>query len=91
VFQITLEDGSKLGDNPEFIKAFAKIAEFRPTVTSEDTVSENSQAMLLTPAHAKAEIEAIMGDKSHAYWDKKNPGHGSAVDHVQNLMGMLHG
>jgi hypothetical protein len=54
-------------------------------------VSENSQAMLLTPAHAKAEIEAIMGDKSHAYWDKKNPGHGSAVDHVQNLMGMLHG
>jgi len=42
MFNITLADGSKLGDNAEFIKAFAKIADFRQTVTSEDTVAEMS-------------------------------------------------
>jgi len=91
MFNIQLADGSRLGDNAEFIKAFANIAEFRQTVTSEDTVPENSQTMMMTPAHAKAEIEAIMSDKTHAYWDKKSPAHSSAVEHMQGLMGMLHG
>ncbi|MDA7891216.1 hypothetical protein N9B14_01495 [Akkermansiaceae bacterium] len=91
MFNLELSDGSKLGDNVEFIKAFAKIADFRQSVTSEDTVSENSQSMMMTPAHAKSQVEAIMGDKTHPYWDKKNPGHASAVEHMQGLMGMLHG
>ena len=91
MFNIELADGSRLGDSAEFIKAFAKIADFRQSVTSEDTVSENSSSMMMTPAHAKAEVEAIMGDKSHPYWDKKNPGHDSAVKHMHNLMGMVHG
>jgi hypothetical protein len=91
MFNITLSDGSKLGDNAEFIKAFAKIADFRQSVTSEDTVSENSRSMAMTPAHAKNEIESIMGDKTHPYWDKKSPAHSSAVEHMQGLMGMLHG
>lgn len=91
VFDITLADGSKLGDNAEFIKAFAKIAEFRQTVTSEDTVAEMSQSNVMTPANARAEIDAIMGDRSHAYWDKRNPGHASAVANMQQLMEQLHG
>jgi len=91
VFDITLADGSKLGDNVEFIKAFAKIAEFRQTVTSEDTVAEMSQSNVMTPANARAEIDAIMGDKTHAYWDKRNPGHANAVTNMQQLMEQLHG
>ena len=91
VFNLTLSDGSKLGDNMQFIKAFAKIAEFRQTVTSEDTVAEMSQSNVMTPANARAEIDAIMGDKTHAYWDKKNPGHANAVTNMQHLMEQLHG
>jgi len=91
VFDLTLSDGSKLGDNAEFIKAFAKIAEFRQTVTSEDTVAEMSQSNVMTPANARAEIDAIMGDRSHAYWNKNNPGHANAVANMQNLMEHLHG
>lgn len=91
MFGIELSDGSRLGDNPEFIKAFAKIAEFRQTVTSEDTVAEMSQSNILTPAMAQGEIDAIMADRSHAYWDKKNPGHAMAVEKMQGLMEMLHG
>jgi len=92
MFNITLADGSKLGDNAEFIKAFAKIADFRHTVTSEDTVAEMSQSNVMTPASAQAEIDAIMGDKTHAYWDRKNPvGRQKAVERMQHLMEQLHG
>ena len=45
VFNLQLADGSALGNNPEFVKAFAKVAEFRQNVTSEDTVAEISQTM----------------------------------------------
>jgi len=92
MFNITLQDGSKLGDNAEFIKAFAKIADFRQSVTSEDTVAEMSQSSVMTPATAQAEIDAIMNDKSHAYWDKKNPiARNKAVERMQHLMDQLHG
>ena len=92
MFNITLADGSKLGDNAEFIKAFAKIADFRQSVTSEDTVAEMSQSNVMTPAAAQAEIDAIMNDKSHAYWDKKNPiARNRAVERMQHLMEQLHG
>lgn len=92
MFNITLQDGSKLGDNAEFIKAFAKIADFRQSVTSEDTVAEMSQSSVMTPATAQAEIDAIMNDKSHAYWDKKNPiARNKAVERMQHLMEQLHG
>ena len=92
MFNITLADGSKLGDNAEFIKAFAKIADFRQSVTSEDTVAEMSQSSAMTPATAQAEIDAIMNDKSHAYWDRKNPiARQKAVERMQHLMEQLHG
>ena len=92
MFNITLADGSKLGDNAEFIKAFAKIADFRQSVTSEDTVAEMSQSNVMTPATAQAEIDAIMGDRSHAYWDRKNPiARQKAVERMQHLMEQLHG
>ena len=92
MFNITLADGSKLGDNAEFIKAFAKIADFRQSVTSEDTVAEMSQSNVMTPATAQAEIDAIMNDKSHAYWDRKNVvGRQQAIQRMQELWGMVDG
>lgn len=92
IFDLQLSDGSRLGDNPEFIKTFAKIAEFRQTVTSEDTVSDSTQSNVMTPKQAQIEIDAIMNDKSHAYWDRKNiVGREQAIQRVQDLMGMIHG
>ena len=92
MFNITLADGSKLGDNAEFIKAFAKIADFRQSVTSEDTVAEMSQSNVLTPASAQAEVDSIMNDRSHAYWDRKDPiGRERAVKRVADLMSQIHG
>ena len=92
LMELQLADGSLLGNHPEIIKAFANIAEFRASVTSEDTISESTSAMGMTPQQAQAEVDAIMNDKSHAYWDSKNPvGRQQAVQRMEHLMGMIHG
>ena len=92
LLQMKLEDGTMIGNHPEFIKAFANIADFRKTVTSEDTIKESAVNNRLTPADAQAQIDAIMNDKSHAYWDRKNPvARQRAVEQVNGLYEMING
>ena len=91
IMEMQLADGTKVGNHPDVIRAFAKIADFRQTVTSEDTVSESTSSMGMSAQQAGNEIQAIMGDRSHAYWDKRNPQHQQAVDRMAQLMEMQHG
>jgi len=91
IMEMQLADGTKLGNHPEVIRAFAKIADFRQNVTSEDTVSESTSALGMSAQQANNEIQAIMGDRSHAYWDRKNPNHHQAVERMSQLMEMQHG
>lgn len=91
IMEMQLADGTKLGNHPEIIRAFAKIADFRQNVTSEDTVSESTSSLGMSVQQAGNEIQAIMGDRSHAYWDKKNPQHSQAVERMAQLMEMQHG
>jgi hypothetical protein len=92
IMELQLADGTKLGNNPDVIKAFSNIADFRQNVTSEDTISEMSQSGGMTAVSAQAEVDAIMNDKTHAYWDRRNVvGRQNAIKKVQELMGMIHG
>ena len=92
LLEMKLADGTKVGNHPDFIKAFAKMAEFRQSVTSEDTVSDAPSSSIVTRQSAQQELDAIMNDKSHVYWDRKNViGRQAAIERVQDLMGVLHG
>ena len=91
IMEMQLADGTKLGNHPDIIKTFAKIAEFRQNVTSEDTVSESATSLGMSPQQAENEITAIMSDRNHAYWDRKNPQHNAAVERMTKLMEMQHG
>jgi hypothetical protein len=92
LLNMVLEDGTKVGNHPAFIKAFANFADFKTSVTKEDTISENSVNYRMSPADAKAKIDTIMNDRSHAYWDRKNPvARDKAVKEVQDLYEMLNG
>ena len=92
LLEMQLADGTKVGNHPDFIKAFAKMAEFRQSVTSEDTVADAPMSSIVTRKAAQQEIDAIMNDKSHVYWDRKNVvGRQQAIERVQELMGVLHG
>ena len=92
MLEMTLSDGTMIGNHPSFIKAFAQLADFRQSVTSEDTISDQARNTVMTPSQAQAEIDAILNDKTHAYWDRKNPvGREKAVERVKDLMEMIHG
>ena len=92
LLDMVLQDGTKVGNHPAFIKAFANFADFKNSVTKEDTISENSVNYRMSPADAKAKIDTIMNDRSHAYWDRKNPvARDKAVKEVQDLYEMLNG
>ena len=92
MLQMRLEDGTKVGNHPAFIKAFAAIGDFKSTVTSEDTINDGARSSVFTPVQAQAEIDSIMNDKSHPYHDRKNvTGRQRAIDHVNSLFTMVHG
>ena len=92
LLQMKLDDGTLVGNHPAFIKAFAAMGDFKNTVTSEDTVSDNARTSNFTPAMAQQEVDAIMNDKTHSYWNRKDPiGRQRAIDRMQELMGHIHG
>jgi len=92
LLQMKLDDGTLIGNHPAFIKAFAAMGDFKSTVTSEDTVSDNATNKAYTPQMAQQEVDGIMNDKTHAYWNRKDPiGRQRAVERMQELMGFIHG
>ena len=73
-------------------QAFSNFADFKRSVTKEDTISENAVNYRMSPADAQAKIDAIMQDKSHAYWNRKDTiGRQKAVQEVQDLYEMVSG
>ena len=76
-----LQDGSRLGDNPQVIKAFVSLA----NKLSEDTIVKGDQVPYLTVPEINKQIASLQQEGS-AYWDKKNPGHDEAVKEVQALI-----
>ena len=93
LLDMVLQDGTKVGNHPAFIKAFASFADFKTSVTKEDTISENSVNYRMSTAEAKSKLDAIMSDKTHAYWDRKAPApiREKAVKEVQDLFEMTSG
>ena len=80
LFDTNLADGTKLGDHPVMIKAFAQLA----AQMGEDSITQSSGPIYQTPAQIEKEIGNLTQAGS-AYWDKNNPNHGAAVEEVLAL------
>lgn len=80
-----LANGNLLGNDPQFIKAMAKLAEN----FSEDNMNTEND-LTMTPNDAQREIEKLTAPGT-PYWDKKHPGHQNAVQEVFMLQNMKHG
>ena len=76
-----LQDGSRLGDNPTVIKAFAKLA----NKLSEDDIVKGDVPSYLTTSEINKQISALQQPGS-AYWDKNHLSHNDAVAEVQALL-----
>ena len=75
-----LADGTKLGDHPVMIKAFAELA----NKMGEDSIVQASGPTYLTPNQIEKQIGELTQTGS-AYWDKRHPNHQAAVQEVLAL------
>ena len=80
LFDTNLADGTKLGDHPVMIKAFAELA----SKMGEDSITQSSGPIYQTPAQIEKEIGQLTQVGS-AYWDKHHPNHRAAVEEVLAL------
>ena len=76
-----LQDGSKLGDNPVVVKAFADLA----AQISEDSIVKGDTIPYMSVKEINRQI-ATLQQPGSAYWDKRNPNHSEAVQEVQELI-----
>lgn len=80
-----LRDGSRLGDNPKIIKAFANIA----NLLSEDKIVGAESDNALQGRDVEKEINDLIGDKTGPYWNKSHPNHNKTVNQVLALRELL--
>ena len=85
VLDMTLSNGMRLGDHPEVIKGFAKIA----SMMSEDKMVATESENVNTVADIESEISAITNDTDGPYWNKQHPDHDKSVQQVYTLREML--
>lgn len=80
---LTLSDGTRVGDHPGFVKAFANIA----SELGEDKLVQATGPQYMTPAEIDKQIAKLQQNGS-AYWSKNHPGHAAAVQEVQDLLAL---
>ncbi len=80
VLNLNMADGTKLGDHPSIIKAFASLSE----KMGEDQFVNPTGPSYLTPEQLNKQIGELTATGS-AYWDKNHPNHQTAVQEVLAL------
>ena len=85
ILDMKLKDGMRLGDHPEIIKGFAKIA----GMMSEDKIVSTESENVSSNTDVETEISDIMNNKDGPYWNKSHPDHDKMVQQVYTLREML--
>ena len=87
VLDMQLKDGTRLGDHPDVIKGFAKIAD----MMSEDKIVATESESVDQGKDIEQEISRIINVKTGPYWNKTHPDHDKIVQQVFTLRSMVHG
>jgi len=82
---MTLSNGTRLGDHPEVIKGFAKIA----NMMSEDKMVTTESENVSNVGDIESEISEITNNREGPYWNKQHPDHDKMVQQVYTLREML--
>ena len=85
VLDMTLSNGTRLGDHPEIIRGFAKIA----GMMAEDKIVSTESESVQSNQNIQDEIDSIVNDKASPYWNKGHPNHDKQVQQVYTLREML--
>ena len=81
-----LNDGTRLGDNAQVVKAFSMLAD----KLSEDELVKGDGVDYQTASEIEKEISELTEDGS-PYWNKTHPNHKKTVEQVFKLREQLNG
>ena len=84
ILDLQMQDGTRIGDHPEIIKGFAKIA----SMLSEDKLVSTESESVNSMKDLQSEISAITNDTTGPYWNHKHPDHAKMVQQVYTLREM---
>ena len=87
ILDMTLSNGTRLGDHPEIIRGFAKIA----GMMAEDKIVSTESESVQSNQSIQDEIDTIINDRASPYWNKSHPNHDKQVQQVYTLREMLSG
>tara|TARA_R110002020_G_scaffold227691_1_gene438364 strand:+ start:326 stop:1168 length:843 start_codon:yes stop_codon:yes gene_type:complete len=79
---------SNVGNHPGLIKLFARLG---ADVTEDMAQNTTNNTLSVSPLDAKAEIERIMGDNNHPYFDANHKDHKSAIEQMRQLHEKVYG
>lgn len=82
--EIQLSDGRMLGDHPDIIRMFSKLA----SEIGEDTLAGETTELVMTPEEASRQI-AEMTRRDGPYFDRMHPEHETYVQEVLRLRGYM--
>ena len=85
ILDMELKNGMRVGDHPEIIKGFAKIA----GMMSEDNMVTTESEQVNSNKDIESEISSIMNNREGPYWNKQHPDHDKTVQQVYTLREML--
>jgi len=85
ILDLELKSGIRVGDHPELIKGFAKIA----SMMSEDKIVSPESDSTSKITDIESEISTITNNTDGPYWNKQHPDHDKVVQQVYTLREML--
>jgi len=85
ILDMELKNGMRVGDHPEIIKGFAKIA----GMMSEDNMVTTESEQVNSNKDIESEISTITNNREGPYWNKLHPDHDKTVQQVYTLREML--
>jgi len=84
ILDLQMQDGTRIGDHPEIIKGFAKIA----GMLSEDKLVSTESESVNSMKDLQSEISSITNDTTGPYWNHRHPDHAKMVQQVYTLREM---
>jgi hypothetical protein len=85
ILDMELKNGMRVGDHPEIIRGFAKIA----SMMSEDKIVSTESEQVSSNTDIESEISTITNNREGPYWNKQHPDHDKTVQQVYTLREML--
>ena len=85
ILDMELKNGMRVGDHPEIIKGFAKIA----GMMSEDNMVTTESEQVNSNKDIESQISTITNNTDGPYWNKRHPDHDKTVQQVYTLREIL--